>query len=94
MNLHQVVKRPLITEKMTALAGQRKYAFQVDPRANKLQVKEAVEALFKVKVHRVNMITIPGQSRRLRHGWVKESPWKKAIVTLEEGHKIQLIEGV
>lgn len=94
MNLFQVLNRPLITEKMTYLQEMGKYAFEVHPQANKIQVKQAVEVAFKVKVQSVRMITTPGERRRLRYGWVKTSPWKKAIVTLEPGYKIQLFEGV
>lgn len=94
MNIYQVLKRPLITEKMTGLQAQGKYAFEVHPWANRLQVKEAVEKNFKVKVEKVNVITVPGERRRTRHGWVQRTPWKKAIVTLQEGYKLQLFEGV
>lgn len=94
MDVYQVLKRPLITEKMTGLQGQGKYAFEVHPRANRLEVKGAVEKNFKVRVKQVNVMTVRGQRRRLRHGWVEGTSWKKAIVTLQEGYKIQLFEGV
>ena len=94
MDIYHVLKRPLITENMTGLQEQRKYAFEVHPRANRLQVKAAVEKNFKVRVKKVNVITVRGERRRLRHGWVEGTTWKKAIVSLQEGYKIQLFEGV
>lgn len=94
MDIYQVLKRPLITEKMTGLQALGKYAFEVHPRANRLQVKEAVEKNFKVKVRQVNVITVRRERRRLRYGWVEGTPWKKAIVTLQEGYKLQFFEGV
>jgi large subunit ribosomal protein L23 len=94
MDVYQVLKRPLITEKMTGLQALGKYAFEVHPRANRIQVKGAVEKNFKVRVKRVNVMTVHGERRRMRHGWVEGTTWKKAIVTLQEGFKIQLFEGV
>ncbi len=94
MDIYQVLKRPLITEKMTGLQALGKYAFEVHPRANRIQVKEAVEKNFKVKVRQVNVITVRRERRRLRSGWVEGTPWKKAIVTLQEGYKLQFFEGV
>lgn len=94
MDKHQVLKRPLATEKMTAQQGANKYAFEVDPRANKIQIKQAVEWAFKVRVRSVNTITVPGERRRLRAGWVQVPAWKKAVVTLQEGHRLQFFEGV
>lgn len=94
MNLYQVLQRPLVTEKMTYLQELGKYAFEVHPQANKIQIKQAVETAFKVKVRAVNIISVPGEKRRMRQGWVKASSWKKAVVTLEPGYKIQLFEGI
>ncbi len=95
MHLYEVLRRPLITEKNTALqAPQGKYAFEVAAEANKEQVKQAVEKAFKVSVTRVNVMTVPGKRRRMRGGWVMSPSWKKAIVTLKPGDKIELFEGV
>jgi len=94
MDIYQVLKRPLITEKMTGLQALGKYAFEVHPRANRIQIKEAVELHFKVKVRQVNVITKHGERRRMRHGWVESTTWKKAIVSLRQGYKIQFFEGV
>ena len=94
MHPYHVLRRPLITEKSTLLQQQSKYAFVVADAANKLQVKEAVEKAFKVDVVNVRMITVPGKSKRIGRRFVKSSPWKKAVVTLGEGQKIEFFEGV
>jgi len=95
VHLHQVLVRPLITEKATMLTGENKYAFQVDPRANKIQIRQAVEAGFDVQVTAVNVLNVKGKRRRSGRRSPGKSPdWKKAIVTLAQGDKIQLFEGV
>ena len=94
MHLYQVLRRPIITEKNTALQEQNKYAFEVAEKANKHQIKQAVEKAFKVKVVGVNVLTVPGKTRRVGRRQVKTSPWKKAVVTLEAGQKIEFFEGV
>ena len=95
MHLSEVLRRPLITEKNTAIqAPQGKYVFEVAERANKDQVRLAVEKSFKVSVTRVNVMTVPGGMRRMRGKMVKTPSWKKAIVTLKPGDKIELFEGV
>jgi large subunit ribosomal protein L23 len=77
-----------------SLKGQNKYVFEVAKDATKSQVEEAVERAFKVKVKDVNIIKVPGKTRRFGRRQVKSSSWKKAIVTLEAGHKIDLVEGL
>ena len=95
MHPYEVLKRPLLTEKTNTLSDtQNRYAFQVDTRANKLQVKEAVEQAFDVKVVAVNVINVPGKQRRLGRRVGHTPGWKKAIVTLASGQRIQLFEGV
>ena len=94
MHLYEVLRRPIITEKNTILQAQNKYAFEVAQGANKHQIKQAVEEAFKVKVMSVNMITVPGKTRRVGRRQVQTSPWKKAVVTLEAGQKIEFFEGV
>ena len=90
-----VVIRPLITEKATRLGSEGKYAFEVQRRANKRQIKEAVELGFDVRVVKVNVMTMKGKSRRIAGNRTKKSPaWKKAIVTLVAGDRIELFEGV
>ncbi|MBI2849532.1 MAG: 50S ribosomal protein L23 [Chloroflexi bacterium] len=93
MHLYDVLKRPLITEKSTALQMENKYAFEVAKEANKAQIKQAVETAFKVGVIGVNVVTIPGKTRRLGRRLLPAHPWKKAIVTLKQGDTIQFFEG-
>lgn len=91
---HQIVRRPVVTEKGTALKEQNKYIFEVDRRANKVQVRQAVEALFNVKVAAVHTVAMRGRVKRLGRFVGRTSDWKKAIVTLQEGHSIEFFEGV
>ncbi len=94
MHLYEILRRPLITEKSTALQAQGKYAFEVAGKATKLQIKQAVEKAFKVEVAAVNVMTVAGKRRRLGRWQLPAHPWKKAIVTLKPGGKIELFEGV
>jgi len=94
MHLYEVLRRPLITEKSTGLQAVNKYAFEVAGKANKLQIKQAVEKAFKVSVTGVNVITVPGKMRRVRRQPVLTASWKKAIVTLSPKDKIEFFEGV
>lgn len=91
---YSVIVRPLITEKGTLLAEQNKYAFQVAKGANKLQIKEAVEKAFDVSVIAVNTMVMPGKTKRVGRSKGVTSEWKKAIVTLAEGDRIEFFEGV
>jgi large subunit ribosomal protein L23 len=94
MHLYEVLRRPVITEKSTELQAQGKYAFEVARDANKPQIKQAVEKAFKVKVTAVNVVMVRGKERRVGRRQVLTQPWKKAIVTLQPGDKIELFEGV
>jgi large subunit ribosomal protein L23 len=96
MHLYEVLRRPLITEKSTDLQAQNKYAFEIADGANKLMIKQAVEKAFKVKVTGVNVITVRGETKRVGRGrrQIQTMPWKKAIVTLQAGDKIEYFEGV
>ena len=94
MHLFEVLRRPLITEKSSMLQAQGKYAFEVAGKATKPQVKQAVEKAFKVKVTAVNMTTMPGKTRRVGRQQVLTQSWKKAIVSLEPGDKIEFFAGV
>ncbi|MDP6102577.1 MAG: 50S ribosomal protein L23 [Dehalococcoidia bacterium] len=94
LHIFEVLRRPLITEKSTILQdGHNKYAFEVDSRANKVQVKTAVEESFSVKVTEVNMLTVRGKRKRFGRRLVQRPSWKKALVSLQAGDKIQLFEG-
>ena len=95
MEPHQIIKRPLITEKSVMRNEvENTVVFRVDPRANKLQIKYAVEALFQVSVVKVNTLNIEGKKRRVRFREGKKPDWKKAYVTLREGDSITFFEGV
>lgn len=92
---YQVIKRPLNTEKSTVAAEMNQYVFEVDPRANKVQIREAVEQVFKVNVAKVRIVNMPPRFGRWGRKRVKRSPaWKKAIVTVAPGQKIEIFEGV
>ncbi len=98
MHIYEVLRRPLNTEKSNFMRDHfRKYAFEIDPRANKHQVKEAVEAAFpKITVIDVNIMKMPRKSRRnarvRRVRWT--GVWKKAIVTIPADQRIDVVEGV
>ncbi len=94
MQLFEVLRRPLITEKNTTLQAQNKYAFEVADGANKPLVKQAVEKAFKVKVTAVNVMKMPGKMKRIGKRLVLTPVWKKAVVTLKPGDKIEIFEGV
>lgn len=94
MHLYEVLRRPLITEKSTTLQAKGKYVFEVAGGATKHQIKQAVEKAFKVKVTAVNVMKVPGKGRRMRGRLVLTPSWKKAIVTLKPGDKIEIFEGV
>ena len=91
---YSVVIRPLITEKATLLAGDRKYAFEVDRRANKNQIRSAVQMAFDVQVTKVNTLNVRGKRRMVGRRVSQTRSWKKAIVTLAEGNTIQIFEGL
>lgn len=94
MHLYEVLRRPLVTEKNAALQAIGKYAFDVDEVATKPQVKQAVEKAFKVSVTAVNVMKVPGKTRRIGRRKVKTQSWKKAIVTLKPGDTIELFENL
>jgi large subunit ribosomal protein L23 len=95
MHLEDVIKRPLyLTEKGAKLREEEnKYTFEVDLDANKLQIKTAVETLFKVTVDDVHTLIMRGHMRRMGRGFAKTRNWKKAVVTLREGETIDFFEG-
>lgn len=94
MHAYDLLRRPIITEKNTILMDQNKYAFEVAKCANKAQVKEAVEKAFNVRVASVNMITVQSKPRGFGRMKGQRTAWKKAIVTLKPGNKIEIFEGV
>ena len=94
-DLYLVLKRPIITEKGTLQKEKfNKVVFEVNSRVNKIEVKQAVEKLFKIKVLSVNMLNVAGKKKRLGKNVGKRSDWKKAVVTLKEGERIDFFEGI
>lgn len=89
-NPHDVVKGMIRTEKGAILMPLNKYLFMVDNRANKIEIKRAVEDIYKVKVGSVNTIMMRGKAKRVRYAVGYTSDWKKAVVTLKEGNKIDV----
>ena len=91
---YAVLLRPIITEKTTVLTGADKYVFEVDLRANKNQIKEAVQVAFNVRVMEVNTMVMKGKPKCFGRRVTNRPDWKKAIVTLVPGDKIELFEGI
>ena len=94
MEIHKVLMRPTITEKSTILQESGKYTFRVAPRANKVEVKQAVESNFSVTVLDVNITKLHGKRKRYGARFTKQPDVKKAVVTLKPGDRINLIEGL
>lgn len=91
---YEVLRRPVVTEKSTMLAGQGKYVFEVAMGANKPQIKDAVERAFDVHVTAVNTAIVRGKVKRFGRGRPSRQPaWKKAIVTLVPGDQLDFFEG-
>lgn len=94
-DMYSILKRPLLTEKGTdQKEALNKYLFEVDFNANKIEVRNAVEKIFNVKVSDVHTVNVKGKAKRVGRHLGKRSDWKKAIVTLKAGEKIEIIEGV
>jgi large subunit ribosomal protein L23 len=98
LTAHEVILRPVISEKSMDEAGHGKYTFAVNAGANKIMIKGAVEELFKVNVTGVNVLTTKAKEKRrgTKRGRISgfTTPWRKAIVTLAAGQKIEFFEGV
>jgi len=92
---YNIIIRPLLTEKTISKTAQNKYTFQVDLHANKIEIGDAVQRIFNVKVEKVNTLRVRGKTRRLgRFPEGTKSAWKKAIVTLKAGDRIEVFEGM
>jgi large subunit ribosomal protein L23 len=92
-NPRDILLRPVVSEKSYGLLDEGKYTFVVAPDANKTQIKQAVEEVFRVKVTGVNTLNRQGKRRRTRTGWGKRVDTKRAIVTLAEGDRIDIFGG-
>ena len=95
MEIHQIVKRAIITEKSTILKdAANQYIFEVDVRANRIEVGQAIEKLFKVNVLDVRVMNVLGKKKRMGRVVGQKRSWKKAVVTLAPGSRIEVHEGV
>jgi large subunit ribosomal protein L23 len=94
MDADSILIEPLLTEKSNLMREKNKYAFKVDPRANKIQIMQAVRELFNVNPVGCNIMKITGKPKRVRYRPGYTATWKKAIVTLSEGEKLDIFEGV
>lgn len=93
IEMHAVLVQPLLTEKITGLREKTNtVGFIVHPEANRVQIKQAVESLLKVKVEKVNVLNIRGKVKRLGRFSGRRSDWKKAFVTLKKGEKLEMYE--
>ena len=94
MTYEQILIEPVLSEKVNLLREEGKYVFKVDPRANKMQIKEAVARLYNVHPVSCNVMRVGGKPKRLRSRLGYTSSWKKAIVKLPKDEKISIFEGV
>jgi large subunit ribosomal protein L23 len=93
MTHHDIILRPVITEKSSRLMGLNQYTFEVHPKANKVQIKKAVSEIFKVKVRTVHTVAVRSKPKRMGIFLGRSRSWKKAVVTLEPGERIEFFEG-
>ncbi len=91
-NPYDVLVKPIVTEKTSALMAENKYTFRVDKAANKIEIKHAVESIFKVDVTDVKTMNMPGKLKRQGKTSGMTSEWKKAIVTLKDGQRLPLFD--
>lgn len=91
---YDIIRKPLITEKSYSLLNENKYTFLVDTKANKTEIRQAIEKIFKVKVEKVSTMNIKGKLKRVRTAWGKTPDRKKAIVKLRQGDKIEGFEAL
>ncbi|MEQ8235670.1 MAG: 50S ribosomal protein L23 [Syntrophomonadaceae bacterium] len=93
-NYHDIIIKPVVTEKSMNLLADNKYTFVVDKQANKTEIKNAIENIFKVKVDKVSTMIVKGKPKRMGKYQGRTSDRKKAVVSLQAGHKIKLFEGM
>ena len=94
MDMYRIIRRALITEKSTIAKEENKYIFEVNQKANKIEIAKAVEKLFKVKVLDVRIMNVLGKKKRVGRIMGEKRSWKKAVVTLASGSRIEIHEGV
>lgn len=93
-NPRSIIQEPVITEKATILREGNKYAFRVDSKANKIQIRQAVEEIFSVKVESVRTVQVPSKPKRQGLYQGRRAGWKKAYVTLKAGDSIEITENI
>ena len=94
-DIYRIIRRPIVTEKSNIQKEEyNKVTFEVDMNANKVEIANAVQRLFNVKVEEVNLMTFKGKKKRVGRILGRKSDWKKAVVTLKTGDKIEFFEGV
>jgi large subunit ribosomal protein L23 len=95
MDPHQIIIKPVISEKSyNLIETENQYTFQVDKRANKNQIKRSIEEAFDVQVHKVNTVNVKSKPKRQGFYRGRTATWKKAVIRLAEGERIELFEGV
>ncbi len=94
MEARDIIVRPVVTEKSNNLMPLNRYTFVVNKKDNKIQIKDAEEEIYKVKVLDVNTVTTVGKLKRVGRSMGRRSDWKKAIVTLRDGDRIEIFEGL
>lgn len=94
LNVRNIIVKPIITEKSMGMMEENKYTFKVSKKANKVDIKKAVEEIFKVKVVDVKTMNMKGKVKRVGRSVGRTSDWKKAIVTLQDGDSIEIFEGL
>ena len=94
LHLYDVIRRPVVSEKASLIAEERnQYVFEVAASANKKQIKQAIELIFEKRVKKINTMVMPAKrGMRGRNSYQRSSEWKKAIVTLEAGEKLELFD--
>ena len=90
---HDIIIRPVISEKSSRLMEKNQYTFEVHPRANKIQIRNAIQEIFKVKVEKVHTIKVHSKPKRMGMFVGKSRSWKKAIVSVQQGQRIDFFEG-
>jgi len=93
-NPRLIIQEPVITEKSTILREGNKYAFRVDSKANKIQIRQAIESIFSVKVESVRTVSVPSKPKRQGLLQGRRAGWKKAYVTLKAGDSIEIVENI
>ena len=93
LSVYDIIIRPIVTEKSSALTGLNKYTFEVHKSANKIQIRKAVEEIFKVRVLSVNTMNVKSKPKRMGAFLGRTRSWKKAIVALPEGERLEFFEG-